>query len=113
MLFLEFIRPHGWAALLLLLAASTAVCCRFGGRGFLVVLTLTGLAYGWLDYVWLRDAMAAPGWDGTPDADALFMFGVFLRIACVSVLLLGTLFLGLWISRRHYSNAPPIVDEPG
>ena len=105
LILLDFVRPHGWLALLALLTLSTAVCFRFGGRGYVFMVALTGALYAWLDHRWVRDAMEHPDWDGTPDQDGVFAIGVLLRIAVVSAMLFSTLVVGFWLSKRYADMA--------
>lgn len=53
-----------------------------------------------LDVRWIRAEMNAPGWDGTPDMDIIFMFGVLARIVLINAVLLPAAALGLWLRYR-------------
>jgi len=45
-LVLEFIRPHGWPALIVMLFANGLLCYRFGGRVLFVTIPLVAAIYG-------------------------------------------------------------------
>ena len=61
--------------------AITIAASYFGrGPGIIAGHFVVALAILWLDYQWIRSAMAAPEWDGAPDMDAVFYIGVFLRV---------------------------------
>ena len=86
-----------WLAFLLI-AYSAA---RYGGWrlvpvGHLVVAAIILF----LDMRWIRAEMSRPGWDGTPDMDMVFHFGVLMRILLVNAILLLVTAIGLWRRRR-------------
>jgi|688.fasta_scaffold594914_2 hypothetical protein len=61
-----------------------------------------------LDVRWVTAAMNAPGWDGAPDMDMIFVFGVLSRVVLINGVLLPVTALGLWL--RHLSRT--IRNEP-
>ena len=82
-----------------------------------------GVPLGWilvaaiiciLDVAWVTEATNAPDWDGTPDMDMIFMFGVLARIVLINGILLPITALSLFLrymrprgrlDRRHSRNA--------
>ena len=69
-------------------------CVPFGY--FAVAVTIY-----WLDATWVQAEMRKPGWDGTPDLDMIFMFGVLIRIFIVNMFLVPLTVLGVWLRRRQ------------
>ncbi len=70
---------------------------------------LLGMVTGWiaiaaiivvLDFIWIRDDMSRPGWDGVPDQDILFMIGVLIRVFLVNMLLLPVSLASSMLRRR-------------
>jgi hypothetical protein len=57
-----------------------------------------------LDVRWVSARMSAPGWDGAPDMDMIFMAGVFVRVVLINAVLLPVTAFGLWL--RHRSRHP-------
>lgn len=53
-----------------------------------------------LDERWLQSAMHSPGWNGIPDQDLVFVFGVLIRVVLVNTFLLPVSALG-WMTRRR------------
>lgn len=43
---------------------------------------------GALDLIWIESEMSKPGWDGTPDRDAIFIVGVMIRVFLINAFLL-------------------------
>lgn len=76
-------------------------CARSGGMAgmfaghFLVAALVIAL-----DIAWVRQAMAAPGWNGTPDMDVIFTMGCVFRIVMINTLLLIVTWWGLRARRR-------------
>ncbi|KAA1257390.1 hypothetical protein LF1_52390 [Rubripirellula obstinata] len=110
-LLLEFIRPHGWLPLFALLIVNCIVSYRFGGRGLSGMLVVCGVAYGMLDAAWIEAEMSRPGWDGTPDRDAIFLLGMFLRIFFLSTLLFLSFAVTLYTSSLFYVPSLPDSEQ--
>ncbi len=97
-LLLEFVRPHGWVALISMLLINGAFCYRFGGRVLFMTIPLLGIVYVVLDVAWIRQEMARTDWNGTPDQDAVFFLGILLRAFIGSMLLLGSCIVAMLIA---------------
>lgn len=54
---------------------------------------------------WIAYEMRQPGWDGTPDMDIIFAFGVWMEIVFVCAALLPFTVLGLYLKWRHVRTA--------
>ncbi len=72
--------------------------------GFILVAVILYV----LDVRWITAEMRAPGWDGNPDMDFIFMFGVLARAVLINAVLLPVTALALWL--RHVSRA--LRNEP-
>jgi len=113
-LLLEFIRPHGWLALIAMLLVNGALCYRFGGRALFVTIPIVGIAYGLLDAAWIREEMAKPGWDGQPDQDAVFFLGVILRCVFAAAMLFGSFVTAMLLPNAiHARNRDSIPKDGG
>ena len=64
-----------------------------------------------LDVRWVTAAMNAPGWDGAPDMDMIFMFGVLARVILINAVLLPVTAVGLWLRHRsrRCHNEPQVA----
>lgn len=64
-----------------------------------------------LDIRLVATAMRAPDWDGTPDMDIVFYFGVIVRVLLINALLLAVSYLALRIRKRSRttSNEPNVT----
>ena len=82
---------------------SIAFCAaRFGGMlGMFAGDFVIALIIFILDARWVTAAMNAPDWDGTPDMDIIFFFGLLIRVLLINSMLLAVTFLGL---RRRWSG---------
>ncbi len=109
-LLLEFVRPHGWLALIAMLVMNGALCYRFGGRVLFVTVPLLGMVYSMLDVAWIRQEMARPDWDGMPDQDAVFIVGMLLRAFIGSMLLFGSCLVGVLIANSV--REAPCASDP-
>jgi len=63
-----------------------------------------------VDYTWVQTEMRKPDWNGLPDLDMIFMFGVLVRMALVSIVLTPVAIVGLRLRGRkrrglHEPNA--------
>ncbi|TWT47860.1 hypothetical protein Pla22_52270 [Rubripirellula amarantea] len=96
----EFTAPHGWIALILCMIGTSLASYFWAGRGFVLSVILVGVAYAILDQRWIRAEMDAPGWDGTPDQDAIFYLGVAIRLVFMSVILFATFVTTLFVTSR-------------
>lgn len=77
--------PMSW----FLFVAIAALTGYFGRLlGILAGQILIAALILFFDFLWIRAEMAAPGWDGSPDQDAVFLFGVVLRIVMINTCLL-------------------------
>ncbi|MCY3021179.1 MAG: hypothetical protein NTW87_19365 [Planctomycetota bacterium] len=86
-----------WLAFVLIVFCAA----RYGGWwlvpvGHLVVAAIIVF----LDIRWIRAEMGSPGWDGTPDMDIVFHFGVLARILLINSVLLPITGIGIWRRRR-------------
>jgi hypothetical protein len=106
-LFLELLSygPFTWLAFV-----AIAFCAaRYGGllgmfAGHFVVALIVCI----LDIRWVTAAMRAPGWDGAPDMDIVFHFGVIVRVLLINSILLAVTFLALRLRKRDRT----ITNEP-
>ena len=113
-LLLEFIRPHGWLALITMLFVNGVLCYRFGGRTLFITIPIVGIAYGLLDAAWIRAEMAKPDWDGQPDQDAVYFIGVILRCVFAAAMLFGSFVTAILLSSAiHARNRRPMTKDGG
>ena len=92
--------PGSWF-LFLAIAALTGYFGRL--LGILTGHVLIAALILCLDFLWIQAAMAAPGWDGSPDQDAVFLFGVVLRIVMINTCLLP-ISVGSMIASHRREN---------
>lgn len=81
------------------------------GRGWVIVVGHIPVAVAvlYFDLQWIQAEMHAPDWDGTPDQDIVFMFGVVLRVILINTVLLP-LALGVrWIASRNYHTTKSLM----
>lgn len=71
----------------------------FGGHFMVAALVIL------LDIRWITAEMRAPGWNGSPDLDIVFMIGLILRILLINTALLVVTIPALRRWRRHQSVA--------
>lgn len=64
----------------------------------------------WQDVSWVQTEMRKPNWDGTPDMDIVFMFGVLIRVVLINTALLPFTALGCWLKTRHAVAFPASVE---
>jgi len=83
-----FARKGGWPAVIL------------GHLGIAALIIV-------LDIRWIQEEMSRSDWNGSPDMDIIFSFGVFLRILLINTLLLPISLLGTW--HRERTNGLPSV----
>ena len=107
---LEFIRPHGWLPLIAMLLVNGALCYRFGGRVLFATIPILSVVYGLLDFAWIRAEMDRPDWDGSPDQDAVFMFGMLLR-GFVGAMLLFASFVAAIMLSNLLQRRPSSLDS--
>ena len=79
--------PHGFAALGFCLLGTAFASYFCEGRGCLFCVLLLAVAYAILDIRWIRSEMSAPGWNGEPDQDGVFVLGVASRIGIGAAML--------------------------
>jgi hypothetical protein len=96
----EFIAPHEWIALTLCVLGTSLAAYLWAGRGFVLSVLMVGVAYAIFDQRWIRSETDAPGWDGTPDQDAVFYLGVTIRLAFMSAILFATFVTTLFCASR-------------
>ena len=91
-----------WLAFVLI----TLCAARYGGWGLVPIghLAIAAIIV-WLDYRWIQSEMRKPGWDGMPDMDIIFYFGVLIRILLFNTILLPVTGLGIWRRRRVARDA--------
>ncbi len=63
-------------------------------------LAVAAVVY-WQDVNWIHTEMRKPNWDGTPDMDIVFMFGVLIRVLLINTALLPFTAIGCWLNKRH------------
>ena len=75
-----------WWAAFVAIAFTASWFLRLPGifLGHLVIAALVAV----LDIRWIEAEIHAPGWNGQPDMDIVFIFGVFLRIVLINTILL-------------------------
>ncbi|HYF52092.1 MAG TPA: hypothetical protein VEJ63_21965 [Planctomycetota bacterium] len=79
-----------------LFGLATFLFARYGGWRFVPVGHLIiAIAIVGLDVAWVQSEMAQPGWNGTPDMDIIFHFGVLARTILINTLLLPVAACGL------------------
>lgn len=64
-----------------------------------------GAVIYYLDFRWILSEMRKPSWDGTPDMDIVFHYGVYIRIFLINTVLLPATILGRWWRKRRLRNA--------
>jgi hypothetical protein len=91
-----------WLAFLLI----ALLAARYGGWGLAPVghLAIAAIIV-LLDYRWIQYEMHKPGWDGTPDMDIIFYFGVLIRIPLLNTILLPVTGIGIWLRQRAARDA--------
>ncbi|MGV3756600.1 MAG: hypothetical protein ACO1QS_14555 [Verrucomicrobiota bacterium] len=67
----------------------------FGGHFAVAILVFL------LDIRWITTAMKAPGWNGSPDLDIVFMAGLILRILLINTVLMVVTIPALRQWRRN------------
>ena len=106
-LFLQLLSygPFAWVAFV-----AIAFCAaRYGGLvGMFAGHFIVALIICIFDIRWITEAMNAPGWDGTPDMDIVFHFGVIVRVLLTNSILLAVTFLVLRLRKRDRT----ITNEP-
>ena len=65
-----------------------------------VAFLVIGSVIYYIDFTWVQTEMRQPGWNGIPDLDAIFMFGVLVRIVLVTIILTPVAIIGLRLRRR-------------
>jgi hypothetical protein len=85
--------------------ALIAFCAaRYGGWCFVPVGHLVvAIVVVLLDIRWIRAEMNTPGWNGIPDMDVIFYFGMLMRILLINTILL--LVTGTGICCRRCKRA--------
>jgi len=66
-----------------------------------VAFLLVAVLMFYLNVMWVQAEMDKPGWGGSPDMDIVFLFGVFVRIVLVSLILWPVALIGLRLKRRR------------
>jgi hypothetical protein len=89
--------------LLLFFAISLFGAYLFKWKGLLLSHTIVAIIIAFFDYKWIQERMKAPGWDGLPDMDLIFYFGVLARIATVNILSLP-FALGIIFTKKAFQN---------
>lgn len=92
-----------------MLLVNGALCYRYGGRVLFLSIPLVGLTCGFLDSAWIRSEMAKPDWNGQPDQDGVFVFGVVLRGFVAALMLFMSFVVAVLLSnaisdRRRYNH---------
>jgi hypothetical protein len=94
----------------LLFTAITFGCSRYLRFGMFIGHICVALLVAGLDVYWIQSEINRPGWNGTPDQDIVFHFGVMLRVILINTVLLPVSVLGSWIRRKRAPGSP--VDDP-
>lgn len=82
--------------------------CKYGFWGLLLgIMANTGITVV-SDLHWIQREMSKPDWDGTPDQDIVFVFGVMIRVFLVNFLMIPISLLGLL---RHYYVKEALEDQ--
>ncbi len=80
-------------------------CARYGGwLGVIAGHFLVAVLVSILDVQWVQEQMRAPGWDGLPDMDFVFYFGLIVRIVLINSVLLPVSVLAVRF-RAHQRQA--------
>jgi hypothetical protein len=85
---------------------ACAAAYFFRKPGIFLGHVLVAIAVVVFDVQWIQSEMRKPGWDGQPDQDFVFMFGVVLRILLVNTVLLPVSLIALRL-RRDPSEPHP------
>ncbi len=95
-----------------LILVFIAFCAaRYGGCWLIPVGHLVVAAIiVFLDIRWIQGEMNKPGWDGTPDMDIIFEFGVLMRILLINTVLLPVTAIGIWLRRRKCASSSEILN---
>lgn len=103
---LEYLNQLYGITALLLFTSVAFFAARIGGwKGVLVGHFVLAIAVAIMDVKWIQEVMAKPGWDGTPDMDMFFHFGVMIRVFLINTLLLPFSLLGIWIRNKKEDSS--------
>src|SRR6478735_1861066 len=96
--FLQLLSYHvftwlAWIGIAYFVARFGGLLGMFAGH-FIVAGIITAL-----DIRWVTMAMSQPGWDGAPDMDIIFWFGVVGRILLINAVLLAVTIPALRIRK--------------
>jgi uncharacterized membrane protein len=100
--FAEPIFGYGIPAWLGFIAVAFFLARYVGWLGVPLSFFVVAIGIYMLDVRWVMTAMRAPGWDGSPDMDMGFMFGVLIRVVIVNAILLPVAACGLWFKHRYH-----------
>ncbi len=93
---------HSWVLFVLITIAAAYIG---HGGGIVAGHIMIAFAVLWFDVRWIQAEMNAPGWDGVPDVDVIFQFGVLLRVVLIDTVLLPLALFARWMSRRRIKTA--------
>jgi hypothetical protein len=79
---------------------------RFGWIAFLLSLFVMPWIVGFLDVQWIQREMSKPDWDGSPDMDFVFSFGVIVHIIMIGFVQLLIGGLALFLRSRQLKATP-------
>lgn len=96
---------YEWIFWLVFIGLTFIASYRIGWIGFLLSLCLLPWVVGFLDIQWIQQEMNKPDWDGTPDMDIIFYFGVIVRIVIIGLVLLFVGGLALFLRARWRKNS--------
>lgn len=98
----------------ILFLALTILLARLERRRFFVIIPLAIpiLIYA-LDIQWIRSEMAKPEWDGMPDMDIAFAFGMLFRIVLMTTLLSVIYFVARIIFKRVRTSRETRAEQAG
>jgi hypothetical protein len=90
-----------WAAFVVVIF----VVARFGRLpGLLLGQIIVACVVAYLDIAWVENQMRASDWNGTPDIDIIFDFGLVARIVLINAFLLPVAFVAFRLRKRNIES---------
>lgn len=106
--FLE-LTSYGVLPWVVFLAIAVATAYLFRVPGVFLGHVLIAIAVVVLDVQWIQSEMRAPGWDGQPDQDIVFLAGVLMRILLINTVLIPMSLITLRLRRSRWSQSSRLV----
>lgn len=90
--------------------SAIAFCSAYSDPWWCIISgqIVVGVIVAILDVRLVRSAMNQPGWNGVPDMDIVFSFGVMIRVLLINFLLLPITGAGYGakLGMRHFRRRP-------